>query len=108
MKRIKKAVLDYVTHALNDVGMTPEIFGVSSRNALLDGDEGVELLKKSIQQFTEVESKSVLASNIERQFYYMYQSFMTTIHDFESNASRIEKQHQQLKALSTPHVFEEK
>lgn len=104
----KKAVLDYVTHALNDVGMTPEIFGVSSRNALLDGDEGVELLKKSIQQFSEVESKSVLASNIERQFYYMYQSFMTTIHDFESNASRIEKQHQQLKALSTPHVFEEK
>ena len=102
----KTAVLDYVNGALNDVGMTPEIFGVSSRNALFNSDTGIETLKKSIQHFTDIESKSVLASNIERQFRYIYRSFITTIQDFESNALLIEKQRHQLQSISTPHVFE--
>lgn len=101
-----QAVLDYVNSALNEVGMSPEIFGVSSRNALKEGDVGIDTLKSSIQYFADIESKSVLASSMQHQLEHIYHSLKTMIHDFEQNTSQLNHQKQQLKSIASPQVFE--
>ncbi|WP_274311742.1 dynamin family protein [Staphylococcus hyicus] len=100
------AVMTYVQNALNEVGMTPELFGVSSRNALKDGDKGINKLKSRIDQFAQVESKEVLTSQMKHQLDYMCDALKTMVHDEEDNHTKVAEQHAHLKLLRTPHVFD--
>ena len=100
------AVMNYVQSALNEVGMTPEVFGVSSRNALIHGDAGLEKLKARINDFAKVESKEVLESQMNHQLLYIYDALNTMVLDFEKDSTKRTHQHERLKTLRTPHVFD--
>ncbi|REH98621.1 dynamin family protein [Staphylococcus felis] len=101
----KKAVIQYVEQALSEVQMSPEIFAVSSRNALTHHDKGIEQLTDSIQHFAHVESKQILERNIVHQIEYIQQAYFKMIQDYETNAQETENHKQALQQLALPSVF---
>ena len=93
-----KAVKDYVADALNQVNLNSEIFGVSSRRALKDYDEGISQLRDSIQHFVEVESNTILEQQMIKQLEQMSQSFDQMIEEFQTNQSLISERQDKLKS----------
>ncbi|MCI2773043.1 dynamin family protein [Staphylococcus petrasii] len=93
-----KAVKDYVADALNQVNLNSEIFGVSSRHALKDYDEGISQLRDSIQHFVEVESNTILEQQMIKQLEQMSQSFDQMIEEFQTNQSLISERQDKLKS----------
>lgn len=101
----KRAVRDYVADALMQVQMQPEIFAVSSRAALTEGDTGVQQLKASISQFSAVESKHILEAKIYDQLRYIGQSYTQMIEDHTSNAEKMQQVKQQLQHMRQKTIF---
>ncbi|HEC2169507.1 TPA: dynamin family protein, partial [Staphylococcus delphini] len=101
----KRAVRDYVADALMQVQMQPEIFAVSSRAALTEGDTGVQQLKASISQFSAVESKHILETKIYDQLRYIGQSYTQMIEDHTSNAEKMQQVKQQLQHMRQKTIF---
>ncbi|QHW37224.1 GTP-binding protein [Staphylococcus ursi] len=101
----KRAVRDYVADALIQVQMQPEIFAVSSRAALTGGDNGVQQLKASISQFSEVESKHILETKMYDQLRYIGQSYTQMIEDHTSNAEKMQHVKQQLQHMRQKTIF---
>lgn len=96
----KEAVMNYVENELANVQLTPEIYGVSSRNALQSKDEGIDSLKQSIQHFKDIESKEVIQNNINHQLNYIKASYETMINDYKQNAEALAQNKQTLERFS--------
>ena len=79
---ILKRVETYVSDALRQVNLQSDIFAVSSRNALQAEDKGIDKLKQSIQQFVDVESKSILEQQMIHQLQQMDRSYVEMITEF--------------------------
>ncbi|HCY6407586.1 TPA: dynamin family protein [Staphylococcus aureus] len=84
-----EAVETYVSDALRQVHLQSDIFAVSSRNALQAEDKGIDQLKQSIQQFVDVESKSILEQQMIHQLQQMDHSYVEMITEFETNKADI-------------------
>ncbi|MBH4888998.1 dynamin family protein [Staphylococcus aureus] len=91
-----EAVETYVSDALRQVHLQSDIFAVSSRNALQAEDKGIDQLKQSIQQFVDVESKSILEQQMIHQLQQMDRSYVEMITEFETNKSDISRRQQRL------------
>lgn len=91
------AVKHYVKDALTQVNLKSDIFGVSSRQALIGNDEGINQLRHSIDQFVEVDSNIILEQQMVKQLEQINISFEEMIHDYKTNQSHIEQRQQQLK-----------
>ncbi|HDP2317189.1 TPA: dynamin family protein [Staphylococcus aureus] len=91
-----EAVETYVSDALRQVHLQSDIFAVSSRNALQDEDKGIDQLKQSIQQFVDVESKSILEQQMIHQLQQMDRSYVEMITEFETNKADISRRQQRL------------
>lgn len=107
-KQDEEDVIQYVDDALQQVDMHPEIFGVSSRNALQSGDDGINQLHDSITHFAKVESKHVLEHAMCQQLTQMNVSFKSMIDEHQNNKSELEKNKQDLKQIKSPKVFKDK
>ena len=86
----------YVSDALRQVHLQSDIFAVSSRNALQAEDKGIDQLKQSIQQFVDVESKSILEQQMIHQLQQMDRSYVEMITEFETNKADISHRQQRL------------
>ncbi|HDB3283919.1 TPA: dynamin family protein [Staphylococcus aureus] len=84
-----EAVETYVSDALRQVHLQSDIFAVSSRNALQAEDKGIDQLKQSIQQFVDVESKSILEQQMDH-------SYVEMITEFETNKADISRRQHRL------------
>lgn len=91
-----EAVETYVSDALRQVNLQSDIFAVSSRNALQAEDKGIDKLKQSIQQFVDVESKSILEQQMIHQLQQMDRSYVEMITEFETNKADISRRQQRL------------
>ncbi|HGZ8977184.1 TPA: dynamin family protein [Staphylococcus aureus] len=91
-----EAVETYVSDALRQVHLQSDIFAVSSRNALQAEDKGIDQLKQSIQQFVDVESKSILEQQMIHQLQQMDRSYVEMITEFETNKADISRRQQRL------------
>lgn len=91
-----EAVETYVSDALRQVHLQSDIFAVSSRNALQAEDKGIDQLKQSIQQFVDVESKSILEQQMIHQLQQMDRSYVEMITEFETNKADISHRQQRL------------
>lgn len=91
------AVKRYVKDALTQVNLKSDIFGVSSRQALKQSDEGIDQLRQSIDQFVEIDSNRILEQQMVKQLEQINLSFEQMIHDYQTNQSHIEQRQQQLK-----------
>lgn len=91
------AVKHYVKDALTQVNLKSDIFGVSSRQALKQSDEGIDQLRKSIDQFVEIDSNRILEQQMVKQLEQINLSFEEMIYDYQTNQSHIEQRQQQLK-----------
>ncbi|MCI2951077.1 MULTISPECIES: dynamin family protein [Staphylococcus] len=91
------AVKHYVKDALTQVNLKSDIFGVSSRKALRGNDEGINQLRRSIDQFVEVDSNIILEQQMVKQLEQINISFEEMIHDYKTNQSHIEQRQHQLK-----------
>ncbi|MDY4023455.1 dynamin family protein [Staphylococcus borealis] len=91
------AVKHYVKDALTQVNLKSDIFGVSSRQALKQSDEGIDQLRQSIDQFVEIDSNRILEQQMVKQLEQINLSFEEMIHDYQTNQSHIEQRQQQLK-----------
>lgn len=91
------AVKHYVKDALTQVNLKSDIFGVSSRLALKQSDEGIDQLRQSIDQFVEIDSNRILEQQMVKQLEQINLSFEEMIHDYQTNQSHIEQRQQQLK-----------
>lgn len=91
-----EAVESYVSDALRQVHLQSDIFAVSSRNALQAEDKGIDQLKQSIQQFVDVESKSILEQQMIHQLQQMDRSYVEMITEFETNKADISRRQQRL------------
>ncbi|HDG3352728.1 TPA: dynamin family protein [Staphylococcus aureus] len=91
-----EAVETYVSDALRQVHLQSDIFAVSSRNALQAEDKGIDQLKQSIQQFVDVESKSILEQQMIHQLKQMDRSYVEMITEFETNKADISRRQQRL------------
>ena len=100
-----KAVKDYVRDALAQVNMKSQIFGVSSREALRSGDEGIDALRESIDHFASVESKFILQDHMMHQLKQVSVAFEEMIDEFETNQSQIEERKKKLNQLSQQRVL---
>lgn len=92
------AVKYYVKDALNQTNLNSDIFGVSSRRALQDGDDGINELRASIQQFVEIDSKTILEQQMISQLEQMSQSFDQMINEFHHNKEQITERQNKLNA----------
>ena len=92
------AVKYYVKDALNQANLNSDIFGVSSRRALQDGDDGINELRASIQQFVEIDSKTILEQQMISQLEQMSQSFDQMINEFHHNKEQITERQNKLNA----------
>lgn len=92
------AVKYYVKDALNQANLNSDIFGVSSRRALQDSDEGINELRSSIQQFVEIDSKTILEQQMISQLEQMSQSFNQMINEFHHNREQITERQNKLNA----------
>lgn len=101
----KQAVHDYVKDALLQVRMQPEIFAVSSRAALTEGDVGVQQLKARISDFSEVESKHILEAKMYDQLRDIQQSYEQMIDDHTSNAEQMQHVKTQLQLMRQKAIF---
>ncbi|ARJ51857.1 dynamin family protein [Staphylococcus lutrae] len=102
----KTAVYQYVTDALKQLQLEPEIFDVSSRLALTKGhDDGIAQLKASINHFSEVASKHLLELKIYDQFRFIQQSYNEMIHNHISNAEKIERNQHALRQMRQKALF---
>lgn len=91
-----EAVETYVSDALRQVHLQSDIFAVSSRNALQAEDKGIDQLKQSIQQFVDVESKSILEQQMVHQLQQMDHSYVEMITEFETNKADISRRQHRL------------
>lgn len=91
-----EAVETYVSDALRQVHLQSDIFAVSSRNALQAEDKGIDQLKQSIQQFVDVESKSILEQQMIHQLQQMDHSYVEMITEFETNKADISRRQHRL------------
>ncbi|WP_415427070.1 dynamin family protein [Staphylococcus borealis] len=91
------AVKHYVKDALTQVNLKSDIFGVSSRQALKQSDEGIDQLRQSIDQFVAIDSNRILEQQMVKQLEQINLSFEEMIHDYQTNQSHIEQRQQQLK-----------
>ncbi|MDM7864117.1 dynamin family protein [Staphylococcus borealis] len=91
------AVKHYVKDALTQVNLKSDIFGVSSRQALKQSDEGIDQLRQSIDQFVEIDSNRILEQQMVKQLEQINLSFEEMIYDYQTNQSHIEQRQQQLK-----------
>ncbi|HHA6311440.1 TPA: dynamin family protein [Staphylococcus aureus] len=91
-----EAVETYVSDALRQVNLQSDIFAVSSRNALQAEDKGIDQLKQSIQQFVDVESKSILEQQMIHQLQQMDRSYVEMVTEFETNKADITRRQQRL------------
>ncbi|MGA4513687.1 dynamin family protein [Staphylococcus caledonicus] len=92
------AVKYYVKDALNQANLNSDIFGVSSRRALQDGDDSINELRASIQQFVEIDSKTILEQQMISQLEQMSQSFDQMINEFHHNKEQITERQNKLNA----------
>ncbi|MBI5972493.1 dynamin family protein [Staphylococcus caledonicus] len=92
------AVKYYVKDALNQTNLNSDIFGVSSRRALQDGDDSINELRASIQQFVEIDSKTILEQQMISQLEQMSQSFDQMINEFHHNKEQITERQNKLNA----------
>ena len=83
------AVHDYVADALGQVNLHSEIFNVSSRKGLKEGDQGIDDLRNSIQRFADVESKTILEQQMVHQIQQMNDSYKEMIEEFHNNKDQI-------------------
>lgn len=79
------AVRDYVADALGQVNLHSEIFSVSSRKSLKEGDQGIDQLRDSVQRFADVESKTILEQQMVHQIQQMNDSYKEMIEEFHNN-----------------------
>ncbi|QLK86169.1 dynamin family protein [Staphylococcus sp. 17KM0847] len=100
-----EAVHHYVTSALSEAGMSCEVFGVSSREALRQGDQGLSKLRTSIETFASIDAKYVLESQIVQQLQSITDALEVMVTDFQTNHEQIKQNHLHLQKLASPHVF---
>ncbi|PTF04646.1 dynamin family protein [Staphylococcus devriesei] len=99
------AVKYYVKDALNQANLNSDIFGVSSRRALQDSDEGINELRSSIQQFVEIDSKTILEQQMISQLEQMSQSFNQMINEFHHNKEQITERQNKLNAYKNKQLL---
>ncbi|MFF5513779.1 dynamin family protein [Staphylococcus capitis] len=90
------AVRDYVADALGQVNLHSEIFSVSSRKSLKEGDQGIDQLHDSIQRFADVESKTILEQQMVHQIQQMNDSYREMIEEFHNNKEQIQARQEKL------------
>lgn len=90
------AVRDYVADALGQVNLHSEIFSVSSRKSLKEGDQGIDQLHDSIQRFADVESKTILEQQMVHQIQQMNDSYKEMIEEFHNNKEQIQARQEKL------------
>lgn len=90
------AVRDYVADALGQVNLHSEIFSVSSRKSLKEGDQGIDQLRDSIQRFADVESKTILEQQMVHQIQQMNDSYKEMIQEFHNNKEQIQARQEKL------------
>ena len=90
------AVRDYVADALGQVNLHSEIFSVSSRKSLKEGDQGIDQLRYSIQRFADVESKTILEQQMVHQIQQMNDSYKEMIQEFHNNKEQIQARQEKL------------
>lgn len=90
------AVRDYVADALGQVNLHSEIFSVSSRKSLKEGDQGIDQLRDSIQRFADVESKTFLEQQMVHQIQQMNDSYKEMIQEFHNNKEQIQARQEKL------------
>lgn len=90
------AVRDYVADALGQVNLHSEIFSVSSRKSLKEGDQGIDQLRGSIQRFADVESKTILEQQMVHQIQQMNDSYKEMIEEFHNNKEQIQARQEKL------------
>lgn len=83
------AVRDYVADALGQVNLHSDIFSVSSRKGLKEGDQGIDALRDSVQHFADVESKTILKQQMVHQIEQMNASYKEMIEEFYHNKDQI-------------------
>lgn len=89
-------VRDYVADALGQVNLHSEIFSVSSRKSLKEGDQGIDQLRDSIQRFADVESKTILEQQMVHQIQQMNDSYKEIIEEFHNNKEQIQARQEKL------------
>lgn len=90
------AVCDYVADALGQVNLHSEIFSVSSRKSLKEGDQGIDQLRDSVQRFADVESKTILEQQMVHQIQQMNDSYKEMIEEFHNNKEQIQARQEKL------------
>lgn len=90
------AVRDYVADVLGQVNLHSEIFSVSSRKSLKEGDQGIDQLRDSIQRFADVESKTILEQQMVHQIQQMNDSYKEMIQEFHNNKEQIQARQEKL------------
>ncbi|MEB5628588.1 dynamin family protein [Staphylococcus capitis] len=90
------AVRDYVADALGQVNLHSEIFSVSSRKSLKEGDQGIDQLLDSVQRFADVESKTILEQQMVHQIQQMNDSYKEMIEEFHNNKEQIQARQEKL------------
>lgn len=90
------AVRDYVADALGQVNLHSEIFSVSSRKSLKEGDQGIDQLRDSVQRFADVESKTILEQQMVHQIQQMNDSYKEMIEEFHNNKEQIQARQEKL------------
>ncbi|MBW4837186.1 MAG: dynamin family protein [Staphylococcaceae bacterium] len=90
------AVRDYVADALGQVNLHSEIFSVSSRKSLKEGDQGIDQLRDSVQRFADVESKTILEQQMVHQIQQMNDSYKEMIEEFHNNKEQIQARQENL------------
>lgn len=93
------AVRDYVADALGQVNLHSEIFSVSSRKSLKEGDQGIDQLYDSIQRFADVESKTILEQQMVHQIQQMNDSYKEMIEEFHNNKEQIQARQEKLLSI---------
>ncbi|OFN20155.1 dynamin family protein [Staphylococcus sp. HMSC055C03] len=94
-----EAVEDYVSDALQQVNMPADIYSVSSRRALKEGDEGLNKLKDSLDYFAEVESKVVLQQQMKAQLEQISASYTQMSEDYQNNREEMETRQQEVRKI---------
>lgn len=91
------SVKQYVKQALNQVNLNPDIYAVSSRESLNNGDEGIKLLKESLDQFAKVDSKYILEQKMMNQLIQINSAYDELINEFKNDKEKINARQQKLK-----------
>ncbi|GGI39794.1 dynamin family protein [Mammaliicoccus stepanovicii] len=103
----REAVISYVASSLANLNISSDIYPVSSKKALQSYDDYFTHFKDSVNQFVEIESKTVLQAQVESRMNQLINELEETVNTYRMDINLFENKKRKLNEYKNSENFSE-